>query len=386
VAALTLSACAHAPTTPATVTPATGPHAPDGVNPFEGARMYSDPEYTRTLEALAARTPAQAAALRKAANFPVAIWLDKIERTKHVGEYLDDAAKQQQAGGGQPVVPIFVVYDLPNRDCAAEASNGELKIDGGGEARYQREYIDVIAAQFQAHPSLRIVAVVEPDSLANIATNMANEKCAVVDQVYKRANAYAIAKLSLPNVFLYMDAAHTGWLGWPKNLKKIVPIYKEVLDMAGGPDRIRGFAVNVSNYDPVMAEDRRRADPSYPPPDELGYVEDLAHHLDAAGIKNKGFLVDTSRNGRANIRTTPGNWCNIKGAGLGERPRVAPKPLVDAYVWIKTPGQSDGTANDKAARFDPNCASDDATPGAPEAGEWFESYLLDLVKNANPPL
>jgi cellulose 1,4-beta-cellobiosidase len=380
---MALSSCAAHVSAPVPVTPATGPHAPD-VNPFAGARMYSDPEYARTLEALAARTPAQSAALRKAASYPVAIWLDKIERTKHIAEYLDDAAKQQS--GGQPVVPIFVVYDLPNRDCAAEASNGELKIDAGGEARYQHEYIDAIAAQFQAHASQRIVAVLEPDSLANIATNMANEKCAVVDQVYKRTNAYAISKLSLPNVFLYMDAAHTGWLGWPKNLKKIVPIYKEVLDMAGGPDRIRGFAVNVSNYDPVMAEDRRRADPSYPPPDELGYVEDLAHTLDAAGIKNKGFIIDTSRNGRANIRTTPGNWCNIKGAGLGERPIAAPKPLVDAYVWIKTPGQSDGTANDKAARFDPNCASDDATPGAPEAGDWFESYLVDLVKNANPPL
>jgi len=50
------------------------------------------------------------------------------------------------------------------------------------------------------------------------------------------------------------------------------------------------------------------------------------------------------------------------------------------------PGESDGTADTKAARFDPNCASDDATPGAPEAGKLFEPYLVDLVKNANPPL
>ena len=59
--------------------------------------------------------------------------------------------------------------------------------------------------------------------------------------------AYAIAQLSMANTFIYLDAAHGGWLGWPKNLKKAVPLFKEVLAMAGGPGRIRGFATNVSN-------------------------------------------------------------------------------------------------------------------------------------------
>jgi cellulose 1,4-beta-cellobiosidase len=381
----TSSAATAPPPAAAPVVPATTPHAPDGVNPFAGARLYGYPEFARTAEALAARTPAHAAALRKVASIPVAVWLDTIARAKRTSEWLDDALKQQTAGG-KPVVPVFVVYDLPNRDCNAEASNGELSVKDAGEARYQQEYIDMIAAQFQAHASQRIVVVLEPDSLANVATNLANEKCAVAEQVYRRGISYAIAKLSLPNVFIYLDAAHAGWLGWPKNLKKSVGIYKDVLTAAGGAERIRGFAVNVSNYDSVKAEDRRRPDPSYPPADELLYVKDLADALADVGITNKGFIVDTSRNGRANVRTAPGNWCNIKGAGLGERPRAAPAPLVDAFVWIKVPGQSDGTANQSAARFDPNCASDDATPGAPEAGEWFEPYLVDLVKNANPPL
>ena len=115
-------------------------------------------------------------------------------------------------------------------------------------------------------------------------------------------------------------------------------------------------------------------------------MSDLSGALTAAGITGKGFIIDTGRNGRGGVRTAPGNWCNIKGAGLGERPRAAPAPRIDAYVWIKVPGESDGTADQKAARFDPNCASDDATPGAPEAGKLFEPYLVDLVKNANPPL
>ena len=40
-------------------------------------------------------------------------------------------------------------------------------------------------------------------------------------------------------------------------------------------------------------------------------------------------------------RKARGNWCNVKGAGLGERPRASPMPqlpMLDAYVWIKPPG------------------------------------------------
>ena len=156
--------------------------------------------------------------------------------------------------------------------------------------------------------------------------------------------------------------------------------------MAGGPERIRGFATDVSSYDPVKDETAAARDPNAAPNDELTYVADLARALANVGIAEKGFIIDTGRNGRANIRSTLLNWCNVKGAGLGERPTVAPAPNVDAYFWIKTPGESDGTTDTKAARFDENCASDDAMPGAPEAGELFAPYLIDLAKNANPPL
>jgi cellulose 1,4-beta-cellobiosidase len=381
---LALSCAAHTPA-PAAVVPATSPHAPEAVNPFAGSRLYVNPDYARTVEAVAARAPAEAAGLRKLAAQPTAVWLDSIEKTRELPRYLDDA-QTQEAAGGKPVLPVFVVYDLPSRDCAAEASNGELGPDAAGEARYQRDYVDAIAAAFKAHAGQRIVVVLEPDSLANIATNLGVERCAAAEPVYRRAIAYAIATLSLPNVFIYLDAAHAGWLGWPRNLAKIVQVYKEVLTAAGGADRIRGFALNVSNYDVVTDPTNKRTNPDEPSPDELTYARDLAEGLAGVGIKRKGFLIDTGRNGKAGIRTAPGNWCNIKGAGLGERPRAAPAPLIDAYVWIKVPGESDGTADAKAARFDPNCASDDATPGAPEAGKLFEPYLVDLVKNANPPL
>jgi cellulose 1,4-beta-cellobiosidase len=115
-------------------------------------------------------------------------------------------------------------------------------------------------------------------------------------------------------------------------------------------------------------------------------VKKLAVGLADHGVRNKGFIVDTSRNGKGQIRKVWGNWCNIKGAGLGERPRAAPEPFVDAYFWIKVPGESDGTSDPSQPRFDPDCASAESASGAPQAGTWFQSYFLDLVRNATPPL
>ena len=369
---------------PKAITAPTAP-PPPAVNPFAGARFYGDPEFVKTVARAQAPTPEDAARLKKVASFPTAVWLESVETAKLAATTLDDAQKAAAAGGG-PVVPVFVIYDLPNRDCAAEASNGELSVDKGGEGRYQHEYIDFIAAQIAAHPELRVALIVEPDSLANIATNLGVEKCAAAEQVYRRAISYAVAKLSVPNAFLYLDAAHAGWLGWPKNIVKAAQIYKDVLTAAGGAERIRGFALNVSNYDVLHDPNNHRTTPDEPSADELAYVGDLSKALADVGITGKTFVIDTGRNGKPGVRTEPANWCNIKGAGLGERPRAAPATNVDAFVWIKVPGESDGTADQKAARFDPNCASDDATPGAPEAGDMFEPYLIDLVKNATPPL
>jgi cellulose 1,4-beta-cellobiosidase len=204
--------------------------------------------------------------------------------------------------------------------------------------------------------------------------------------LYLSAMAYAIAKLSLPNVHLYLDAAHAGWLGWDGNRNGAAAVYKKVLDMAGGVDRIRGFATNVANYTPIDGEDGKKLEPSNPCGNELCYVQKMAESLAKVGITNKGFIVDTSRNGKQGIRAKWGSWCNVKGAGLGERPRVAPGPNVDAYFWVKPPGDSDGVADKNAPRFDEMCAGPDATPGAPQAGQWFQSYFLMLVDNATPPL
>ena len=213
--------------------------------------------------------------------------------------------------------------------------------------------------------------MIEPDSLANLVTNTSVKKCAESDAIYRGSIAYAISALSMPHVSLYLDAGHSGWLGWDAHRAKIAAIFKDVLDRAGGAQKIRGFATNVSGYGVLRGDDGRRLEPSNPCPDELTYVEKLSGDLAKVGITGKGFVIDTSRNGRAGIRSKSGHWCNIKGAGLGERPRASPAPNVDAYFWIKVPGESDGTSDPKAPGFDATCASEDATPDAPAAGTFF---------------
>jgi cellulose 1,4-beta-cellobiosidase len=354
-------------------------------NPFEGAAFYVDAYYGQKVQSSAALAPQLSQQMAVVEQQPTALWLDRIAAVEQLPRWLDDAQSQGKTLG-KATVPVVVVYNLPNRDCAAKASNGELSIEEGGEQRYRTEYIDAIAQHLASVPEQKVALVLEPDSLPNMISNLGVEKCAVSQEVYIHSVAYAISKLSLPNVSIYLDVAHAGWLGWEANQRRMVDLVVKVLEMAGGPSRIRGFASNVANYNAISGDFGKRLEPSNPAGNELDYVHSFLGVLEERGVKGKGFLIDTSRNGQADVRTRWGNWCNVKGAGIGERPAIAPTGGVDAYFWVKPPGDSDGTADRTAVRFDENCASSDATAGAPEAGQWFHDYFVELVKNANPAL
>jgi cellulose 1,4-beta-cellobiosidase len=354
-------------------------------NPFKGVRFFLNPEFKALVEATAAKHPDEAATIRKLANYPVGTWLSDLKAVGNLKGWLDEAKKQQDASG-VPTMSVIVVYNLPNRDCSAESSAGELKVEENGEARYRTEFIDPIAAQFKAHRDQPIAVILEPDSLDNMATNMSLPRCQQAKSVYKNGIVYAIKSFHLPNVSVYLDAAHAGWLGWDDNRAKIAKVFKTVLNEAGGPHMIRGFATNTSNYTHLSNRDGAALEPTNPCPNELAYVQTLGQTLAMYGFKNHGFIIDTGRNGKGGIRSKWGNWCNIHGAGLGERPRADPVPGIDAYYWVKTPGESDGSSDPNGPRFDEMCAGPDAVKGAPQAGQWFESYFMDLIHNAKPAL
>jgi len=104
----------------------------------------------------------------------------------------------------------------------------------------------------------------------------------------------------------------------------------------------------------------------------------------------KHFVTDTSRNGQGPwtppVHPTgdPQDWCNPPDRGLGLKPTAnTSHALIDAYLWIKIPGESDGQCN----RWAPS-GSPDPVRGImdPAAGQWFPDMALELVHNANPSL
>jgi cellulose 1,4-beta-cellobiosidase len=139
-------------------------------------------------------------------------------------------------------------------------------------------------------------------------------------------------------------------------------IFADVLTRAGGSlaagnQLIRGFATNVANYNPVVNEADANQPQYLKTKGEATYINALSQALVAEGVTGHTFITDTSRNGKNSIRDWA-SWCNIKNAGLGPRPTTATgSPLIDAFVWIKPPGDSDGVSDPAAPRFDGMCAS-----------------------------
>ncbi|GAQ10928.1 probable 1,4-beta-D-glucan cellobiohydrolase C [Aspergillus lentulus] len=375
------------PTSPAptTVPPATTAAA--GGNPFEGHQLYVNPYYASEVENLAipSLTGSLVAKASAVAKVPSFVWMDTSAKVSKMGEYLKDIKAMNDAGASPPIAGIFVVYNLPDRDCAALASNGELVIADGGVEKY-KAYIDSIREHIDNYPDTQIILVIEPDSLANLVTNTAVPKCANAHDAYLECTNYALTKLSAPNVAMYLDAGHAGWLGWPANIGPAAQLYASVYKNASSPASVRGLVTNVANYNAFVAT----TCPSYTQGnavcDEKSYINSFAPQLASAGF-DAHFIVDTGRNGKQPTgQLAWGDWCNVIGTGFGVRPTTdTGDKLVDAFVWVKPGGESDGTSDTSAKRYDAKCGLEDALKPAPEAGSWFQAYFEQLLRNANPP-
>lgn len=363
----------------------TGTTAPAAGNPFTGFEVFLSPVYAAEVAAAVANItdPTLAAQAAAVANIPTFIWLDQVAKVPSLGTYLADASAMGAATGKNFLVQI-VVYDLPDRDCAADASNGEFTIADNGQADYFN-YIDQIVAQIKQFPDVRVVAVIEPDSLANLVTNLDVAECSAAETTYLACVTYAMQQLSTVGVFQYLDAGHAGWLGWPANLEPAAQLFTSLYANAGSPSGVRGLATNVANYNALVAatpDPITAGDPNF---DEMLYIEALAPLLGTEFPAH--FIVDQSRSGVQDIRVAWGDWCNVDGAGFGTQPTTnTGSSLIDSIVWVKPGGESDGTSDPSQPRFDPHCALSDATPNAPQAGDWFQAFFETLVEKANPPI
>ncbi|HKN96054.1 MAG TPA: glycoside hydrolase family 6 protein [Pseudonocardiaceae bacterium] len=439
------SPTAPPPTTSTAPPPPPGTHVAD---PFTGAVPYLNPDFVAEVNANAT-TPAQHAV----ANFPTAIWLDTMAAIAGGGTtgrtglaaQLDNALLKTTA----PETVEIVVYDLPGRDCAALASNGEIPATAAGLTTYETSYIDPIAAILSqpkyANSNLRIVAIIEPDSLPNVVTNQSMPNCAASTPFYKQGITYALNKLhAIPNVYNYLDIAHSAWLGWPNNMTGTPAVYNSVVQATtAGYASIDGFISDTANYTPTQEPfltnpnlnvggqqlDSAKFYQFNPTFDELSYDTAMYNTLVGAGFPaSKRFLIDTSRNGWGgpnrptalnSTPTTPdayvaanaidkrpfrGDWCNQNGAGIGARPTDEPFGTgspIEAFVWIKPPGESDGdfpsaTHSHGDPHCDPNGTNTDGNGGTYStgsipgfdvpAGQFFPAEFQMLVANAFPPL
>lgn len=356
-------------------------------NPFVGVQPFANPYYASEILSLA--IPSLPASLHAAASavakVPTFAWLDTRAKVEPLlGGNLAAIRALNQAGANPPIAGQFVVYDLPERDCAAAASNGELSLANNGLALY-RQYIDSIRAKLIEYSDIKVILVIEPDSLANLVTNLNVPKCANAKDAYIQSTDYAVEQLNLPNVSAYLDGGHGGWLGWPANLPGAVTLFSDIYKNAGSPASLRGLAVNVANYNGWSLSTA----PSYTTPnpnfDEKRYINAIGPQLAAAGFPAR-FIVDTGRNGvQPTAQLQQGDWCNVIGTGFGVRPTTnTGDALVDSFVWIKPGGESDGTSDTSAVRYDYHCGLADALKPAPEAGSWFQAYFEQLLRNANP--
>jgi len=328
--------------TPSTTTKPTAPVQSGGAtatyagNPFVGVDMWANSYYSSEVHSLAipSMTGAMATKAAAVAKVPSFQWLDRnITLSTLLPGTLAEIRAANKAGGNYAA--IIVVYDLPDRDCAAAASNGEFAIANGGAANY-KTYIDEIRRQVQAYSDVRTIMVIEPDSLANMITNMGVAKCKGAATTYKELTVYALKQLNLPNVAMYLDGGHGGWLGWPANIGPAADMYAQIYKDAGRPAAVRGLATNVANYNAWSLSTA----PSYTTPnpnfDEKRYIEAFSPLLNAAGFPAH-FIVDQGRSGKQPTgQIEQGHWCNVNGAGFGMRPSAnTGHDLTDAFVWIK---------------------------------------------------
>ena len=302
--------------------PAETASASDSIDADSPAALYPGGLYVdagtapvRALQAAEAtgRT-ADATRLRSIASQSIALWLTP----SWTGDYLATRiSRYRAAAAAQHRTPVFVTYAIPDRDC------GGFSAGGLTDDQYLA-WNGIIADGLRGSGA---IVLVEPDSLAMLSS----PRCAGVADTRIPLLRQAVDTLADAGLTLYLDGGRRNW-GDPGDLAARL--------IAAGIDRARGFFTNVSNFDTV--------DP------ERAYGETLS-----ALTGGKHFVIDVSRAGAPGVV----GWCNPDGAALGQNPHpTAGTTHLDALLWVKTPGLSDGSCN-----------------GGPPAGGWFESYALGLV-------
>lgn len=283
-------------------------------NPLAGMPFYVNPQSKGMRAAQGNPDPLLAAVV----NTPTAYWMDHISTPAVDAKYIATA----QAAG---TMPILALYGIPNRDCGSYAAGGF------GSAGSYRAWIDGVAAAIGTGPA---AVILEPDALAMI-------DCLSPGQQQERLEliGYAVDTLTRnPATAVYVDAGHSRWVAADVMAGRLNQV---------GVQKARGFSLNTANF--------------FTTEESMGYGQAISGMTNGAH-----YVIDTSRNGAGPVEGDDLYWCNPSGRALGVAPTTATgNPTVDAFLWVKRPGESDGSCR-----------------GAPSAGTFVSQYAIDLARNA----
>ncbi|MEV0227059.1 glycoside hydrolase family 6 protein [Streptomyces sp. NPDC050704] len=286
------------------------------------------------------RAAGQAAEWRRTGRTADALLMDRIA-ARPQAEWLNDPGPRTMvrarttAAAREGRTAVLVAYYIPHRDCGSYSGGGALSAAG------YRQWVDEFAAGLGDRGAY---VIVEPDAVAQVVAGCAR----VVAKERYALLAYAVDRFKRqPGTRVYLDAGNSAWI--PDTSRLVEPLKQ------AGVARADGFALNVSNFQTDMVSS--------------AYGGQLS-----TALGGKHFVIDSSRNGNGPYMGTgtgtgltgTDSWCNPPGRALGTPPTVETGvPLLDAYLWIKRPGESDGTCR-----------------GGPAAGQWWPSYALELARNA----
>lgn len=295
-----------------------GPHDA-GASALAGMKLHveTDSFARRQADAWRSSRPLDAADMDRIAIQPQATWLGGWS-----GDVRSAVDKRVSAAAADGAVPTLVAYNIPQRDCGSHSAGG------AASAADYRTWIRELATGVGER---RAIVILEPDALAGLDCLSRDDQRTRLTVLRDAVSVLA----SLGSVVTYIDAGHSAW-----RPADVIAARLTSVGIAGA----QGFSLNVSNF--------------------RSTAEELAYGRAIAGLTGgKRFVVDTSRNGPATAST---EWCNPIGRALGSPPTTDPgQVLVDAYLWIKRPGESDGTCN-----------------GGPPAGAWWPEYALQLARRA----
>ncbi|WP_033341256.1 glycoside hydrolase family 6 protein [Catenuloplanes japonicus] len=296
---------------------------PAPVNPLAGVSFFASVPNVATRQAddyAAEGRDEDAAAIRHIGEQPTTVWFTGVDpdAATRARTLVADAAKAGR-------MPVITVYNIPGRDC------GSYSAGGAGDADEYRAWTDSLAAALAGAP---VLIVLEPDAVAQAVDGCAGppaERYALLAHAVAAFAANAQARI-------YLDAGNSSWI---TDLERLADGLR-----ASGIAQADGFALNVSNFETTAAS--------------AAYGTRLSGVLGGAH-----FVVDTSRNGNGpNPVSGVARWCNPPGRAIGADPTTdTGVPLLDALLWVKRPGESDGECD----------------RGDPAAGAWYEEYALALA-------